>query len=149
MLALEPYHRLVIVVISIAFQLLIGRLVDRGPAKKMLEWGDAFYALAWIGKALVSSVVGVFAASTFHTFGSIFLRTPFSAIYYEKAADSGHYVDEFTVVRETALTIGRVLMSGLLILITLKFSINIAFVVAAIASLGMITLVKVQIEKTP
>jgi len=64
-------------------------------------------------------VAGVFAASTFHMFGSILMSTPLDAMFYDKAADSGHYVDEFTTIREIALTVGRV--GALLVMFVLSF----------------------------
>ncbi|MDP2631536.1 MAG: MFS transporter [Candidatus Uhrbacteria bacterium] len=136
----------VIVIIGIGFQLILGRAVDRGSKRKFLHWGTEVYALGWFIKSLVDSVLGVFAASTFHSFGLIMTRTPMDTILYEKAADSGHYIDEFTVIKETALTIGRMLMVVLLIGITSWFSITAAFIVAAIVSLGISTLSKVRVE---
>lgn len=127
----------VIVIVSILFQTLVGRQIDSHPVKKMLSWGTQIYALGWFLKAMVDTVIGVFAASTFHSFGSIMMRTSMDAIYYEKAADSGHYVDEFTVIKETAINIGRMLMVVVLILVTAVMSLQGAFVIAAIVSLGI------------
>lgn len=126
-----------IVVISILLQLFIGNLIDKKPVKKILSWGTHIYAIGWFAKSLVDSVLGVFAASTFHTFGSIMMMTPMDAIYYERAADSGHYVDEFTVIRETAINIGRLLMTIILIGVTAVFDLQVAFIVAAVVSLGI------------
>jgi len=92
----------------------------------------------------VETVTGVFAASTFHSFGSIMLRTPMDTMMYEQAADSGHYIDEYTVLREIALSIGRVLMLLVLVGVTSVFSIGAFFFVAAIISLGMNQLAKYQ-----
>lgn len=127
----------IIVVLSILFQLFIGKQLDKHPMKRILKWGTHVYALGWFFKALVDTVLGVFAASTFHSFGSIIMRTSMDAIYYEKAADSGHYVDEFTVIKETAINFGRLFMVVLLIFVTAQMSLQGAFIVAAIVSLGI------------
>ena len=74
------------------------------------------------------------------------MRTPFDAIYYERAADSGHYIDEFSVIRETAINLGRFLMTLLLIVVTAIFSLQIAFVAAAFVSLGVSILNRFQAE---
>lgn len=131
----------VIVVVGLLLEVFIGRQSDKISAKKLLKIGTSLYALGWIWKGFVQTVVGVFAASTFHSLGSIMLRTPMDTLMYEQAADSGHYIDEYTVLREIALNIGRVLMLLFLVLVTSFFSIGAAFFVAAIISLGINRLV--------
>ena len=61
--------------------------------------------------------------------------TPFDTLVYEISADSGHYVDEFTVLREMALTMGRVLVLAIVALLLLFVSLEWTFVIAAGASL--------------
>ncbi|MBI4713854.1 hypothetical protein HY771_01580 [Candidatus Uhrbacteria bacterium] len=95
------------------------------------------YALGWIAKGFVQTITGVFAASTFHSFGSIMMRMPLDTMSYQQAADSGHYIDEFTVLREMAIGIGRVVILVILIPITMNFSIGSAFFIAALVSLGV------------
>ncbi len=131
-----------IVVIGFVLEIFVGRGTDKYSAKKMLKLGTGIYALGWVWKGLVSTVLGVFAASTFHSFGSILLRTPMDTLMYEQAADSGHYIDEYTVLREIALSAGRVVMLIVLIIITSFFSISASFFIAAIISLGINQLVK-------
>jgi len=78
----------------------------------------------------------IFIASTYHSFANIIMRTPFDALMYERAADSGHYVDEYTVVRELALTLGRLVMLGLVVLtFFLTGSLIASFFLAAMAAL--------------
>ena len=43
--------------------------------------------------------------STYHNC-RVFAKTPFDALNYDIAADHGHYVDEYTVIREMAIAIG-------------------------------------------
>ncbi|HLD21031.1 MAG TPA: MFS transporter [Patescibacteria group bacterium] len=134
----------IIVVIGLALELLVGRETDRFSASKLLKYGTGIYALGWVWKGLVETVAGVFAASTFHNVGAILLRTPMDTLMYEQAADSGHYIDEYTVLREIALGIGRVLMLLFLIAVTSVFSIGASFFVAAVVSLGINWLVDYQ-----
>ena len=134
----------IIVVIGLALELLVGRETDRFSAGKLLKYGTGIYALGWVWKGLVETVVGVFAASTFHNVGAILLRTPMDTLMYEQAADSGHYIDEYTVLREIALGIGRVLMLLFLVAVTSVFSIGASFFVAAVVSLGINWLVDYQ-----
>ena len=64
------------------------------------------------------------------------MRTPFDAMIYEKAADEGHYVDEFTVIREMAVNFGRGLMLLLVIILSLFVSIQITFILGAMAAIS-------------
>ena len=126
-----------IVVVSIVLQLFAGKVVDKWKPKKILPWGIDMNALGWIIKAFVTSITGVFAASVVHKLGAIMMKTPMDTLMYEKAADAGHYIDEFTTIREIALSIGRAGFMALMIFVTMYFSISTAFVIAAVASLGI------------
>ncbi|MBI5794651.1 MFS transporter [Candidatus Uhrbacteria bacterium] len=127
----------VLVVIGLLLELIVGKQTDRFSATRLLKIGTGVNALGWIWKGLVDTVTGVFAAATFHSFGAIFLRTPMDALMYEQAADAGHYIDEYTVLREMALAIGRVSMLGFLLLFTQAFSLSAAFFVAAAVSFAI------------
>jgi MFS family permease len=136
----------VIIVIGLVFEVFIGKETDKYSAKKLLKIGSGVYALGWVFKGLAQTVMSVFAASTFHSFGSIMLRTPLDTLMYEQAADSGHYIDEYTVLREIALTIGRLFMLLFLVFVTGVFSVSASFFVAAIISLGINQLAKYHTE---
>ncbi len=131
-----------IVVITLLLEFVVGKETDKLSAKRLLKWGTWLYALGWVWKGFVNTLTGVFAASTFHSFGSIMMRTPLDTLSYQQAADSGHYIDEYTVLREMALGFGRVAILLLLIPITAYFSITASFLVAAIVSLGVNWLVE-------
>ena len=137
----------IIVVIGFVLELAVGKETDKVSASKLLKIGTGVYALGWVVKGIVQTVVGVFAASTFHSFGSIMLRTPMDALMYEQAADSGHYVDEYTIIREIALTIGRTAIMLLLIIVTSVFSLSVSFFVAALLSLGITQLANYHASK--
>ena len=134
-----------IVAIGMILQVFMGRLTDRKKPKALLRFGVDVYSLGWIAKGLVSSVAGVFAASTFHMFGSILMSTPLDAMFYDKAADSGHYVDEFTTIREIALTVGRAGALLAMFALSFAFSISIAFWIAGIASLAITLFAQVKV----
>lgn len=136
-----------VVVVNIILQVVIGNQIDHHHKRKMIKYGVDLYALGWLLKAFVDSIGGVFAASTFHTFGAILMRTPVDVLIYEKAADSGHYIDEFTVIREVALAFGRIGTVILLAFMTLVLPIWSAFILAAIVALGISTLTKFQVAK--
>lgn len=136
-----------LVVVNMIVQVAVGKEIDHHHKRKMIRFGVNIYALGWLFKALVDSIGGVFLASTFHGFGAILMRTPVDVMIYEKAADSGHYVDEFTVIREIALTFGRILIVLIIALLTIFAPIWIAFILAAIVTLGISVLTKFHLEQ--
>ncbi len=136
-----------LVVINIILQIVVGKALDSHNKQKIIRFGVHIYSLGWLFKAFVSSVFGLFLASTFHGFGAIFMNTSVDAMFYEKAADSGHYVDEFTVIREIALTIGRFSAAFILVFLTIFAPIWIAFILAAFITLGITMLTKLQVGR--
>ena len=76
------------------------------------------------------------------------MRTPVDTFTYNQAADSGHCIDEYTVLREMAISIGQIVMLFLLIGLTTVFSISVCFIVAAIASFGINILVDYHAKQT-
>lgn len=137
-----------IVVITVGLQLLTGRFADLFSKGKMIKYGSIFYAIGWVAKIFIATAFQIFIASTFHNFTKIFTRTPFDTLYYERAADQGHYVDEYTVIHEMAIQFGKVLMLILILILLPYFSIQWTFILAAMASLAMNFLVDKEIITT-
>lgn len=126
-----------IVIVTVVLQLFIGKFSDLGNKKKMLNFGSVLYAVGWIIKIFISTTFHIFIVSTYHNLANIFARTPFNTLTYEKAADQGHYVDEYTVIHEMAVQYGKSLMLCFVLLLTMFFSIEWTFILAALASLTM------------
>ncbi|MBU1179309.1 MFS transporter [Patescibacteria group bacterium] len=127
-----------IIGISIFFQLLIGKILDKTTRKeKILKAGSLLSSAGWIIKIFIENTFQVFAAGAFHNLMRIFSRTPFETLSYEIAADKGHYVDEFTVIREISINMGRVTMLLLAAWLSLYLPIQYLFIMAAIASVAL------------
>lgn len=124
-----------IVLITIFLQLFVGGLTDKIRKKRVLKWGSILYSLGWILKGFVTTAFNIFLASVFQNFSALLLRTPFDALFYEKAADRGSYVDEYTVLREISLNIGRIFTGLILLLLIYFLGIRISFLLAGLASL--------------
>lgn len=124
-----------VVLATVIIRLLIGNICDRYSKKKVLAWGTVFYSVGWFFKIFVQSAYHVFVASTFHSFSGVVLHTSFDSLTYERAADQGHYVDEYTVLKEIALNFGRGLTCIILIFLVASFGMIAAFILAAVASL--------------
>jgi hypothetical protein len=63
------------------------------------------------------------------------MRTPYSALVYEKSADSGHYVDEYSTLREMYNQAGRIILILMVLVLLNYLSLNFIFLLAAVASL--------------
>ncbi len=133
-----------IVAVTVVFQLTVGRLSDSLDKNKMITVGNFFYATGWIFKIFIATAFQIFLASTYHSLTKIFSRTPFDTLTYEKAADQGHFVDEFTVIHEMAFNAGKVLMILFSLLLISLTGIKWTFILAALASLFMNFLVDHQ-----
>ena len=120
---------------TIVIQLSVGKYTDKLDKRKMIHWGSFFYAVGWLAKVFVLSAMQIFVVGTYHSFAQIFKDTPFDTLNYELLADQGHYVDEFTVLKEIAVQLGKILMLVFAILILSGLGINWIFALAALASL--------------
>jgi MFS family permease len=126
-----------VVAVSVVLQLSVGRFIDTKDKQKIMRWGNLFYAAGWIAKVFIATAFQIFVVSTYHNFAKIFARAPFDALMYEKAADQGHYVDEFTVLHEIAFQFGKSLMLIFALAVVPFLGITWTFVLAALASLAM------------
>lgn len=127
-----------IVVVSIILQLVVGKFADLGKNKhKVLRIGIAFYAIGWVVKIFIATAFHIFVTSTYHNLTRVFTRAPFDALNYEKAADQGHFVDEYTVIHEMALMAGRVLVIVIMLILIPFIGIKWMFILGAISALLM------------
>ncbi|HOZ56147.1 MAG: Major Facilitator Superfamily protein [Parcubacteria group bacterium ADurb.Bin316] len=124
-----------IVLATISVQLGVGKYTDIFDKRKMIRWGSVLYASGWLAKVFVLSSFQIFVIGTYHSFTQIFKDTPFDTLNYELIADQGHYVDEYTVIKELAVQIGKVLMLIFVLLLLVNFGLNWTFALAALASL--------------
>ncbi len=134
--------------VTIIFILLIrqfmGAWIDKLSGKKLLWYGVALSATGWLFKVFVHTPVQAMVVDTYHRAGRTVNGLTFSAVTYEQSADSGNFIDEYTALKEMALNVGRVSMLVLVALLIIYFEVNIrvAFLVAALVTLFMITLDK-------
>lgn len=124
-----------IIFVSIILQMAVGKYADLFNKRKMLHWGSAFYASGWLAKIFVLTAGQIFIVGAYHSLTQIFKDTPFDTLNYEIMADHGHYVDEYTVLKEMAVMLGKTLMLIFAIFVALNFGLNWTFGLAALASL--------------
>lgn len=124
-----------IILSTIIFNLIIGGITDKMPKKNLMKIGIILFAIGWVIKAFIQTGFQIFVVSTYHSFAGIVREIPFSAFLYEEMADRGHYIDEYTVLREISLSMGKVLMLTACFILVGFVGLNWAFLLAGIVSL--------------
>lgn len=120
----------------IVLQLFVGKYADKNFSKKsFIKWGSLLYSLGWILKVFIATAFQIFVIDAYHKLMKIFLRIPFDALTYEIAADQGHYVDEFTVLHEMAVGVGRAISYAIIIILTAFVDLHWMFILAAVAAI--------------
>ena len=124
-----------IVLATVILQLAVGKYTDIFDKRKMIKWGSLFYATGWLIKIFILTSFQIFIVGAYHGFTAIFKDTPFDTLNYEILADHGHYVDEYTVIKEIAVQTGKVLILVFAIIVVFNLGLNWTFALAALASL--------------
>ncbi len=124
-----------IVLVTVLLQLIMGRLTDKMRKRSLIRAGSALYAIGWAIKMFVQTGSQIFVVSSYHSLTGIIKGVPFTTLIYEQMADRGHYIDEYTVLREVSLNVGRVLMLILCFILLGFVGLTWTFLLAAIASL--------------
>jgi len=126
-----------IIAATVILNLTLGRALDkRFKKEKVLKFGSIFYASGWVIKVFIATTFQIFIVGVYHNLMRVFTKMPFETLAYEAAADQGHYVDEFTVLREIAISIGKGSILILAIFGSMFLAIQWVFVLAAIAAIG-------------
>lgn len=122
--------------LTILLEMIIGKYADEHRTKKnILKINSLLYAIGWIAKIFIITGFHIFLADAYHKITKALSQNSFDAITYDLSADHGHYVDEFTVLKEMAINIGRIALYGSAIIITTFADIEWTFILAAIATI--------------
>lgn len=120
---------------TIILNMIMGTLADIKKKRTLIKIGSSLYALGWIIKMFVANAFQIFVVHTYHTFANTARIIPFTAFVYEQMADQGHYIDEYTVLREVSMNIGRILMLVVCFVLLGYIGLTWTFLLAALASL--------------
>lgn len=126
---------------SALFTLYMGKMTDTINRPRLLNIGSFLTSVAWIIKYFVVTPFGAFLSHTLYRISRTTAGIPFQTLFYEKAALKGEETDEFIIYREIIINISRFFL--FLVLAIFFFfvpKINIAFIIAAIFSLGFMLL---------
>lgn len=125
----------IIVGATVILELLVGKYADSAFGKeRLVKYGSILSAIGWIVKIFIATAFQIFIVDTYHKFTKIIMRIPFAAMAYERAADHGHYIDEYTVLYEMAINLGRVLMILMVMAAASFISLQWTFLFGALAS---------------
>jgi len=129
--------------LSALFTLYMGKITDRINKSKLLNIGSFLTAASWVIKYFVATSFAAFLAHALYGVLRTTAGIPFQTILYERAALKGTEADEFIIYREIVLNISRcflfILLAGLFLIVP---KVNLAFILAAIFSLGFMFLGK-------
>jgi len=125
------------IVVLMILSLVIGSFIDKLGRKKVLKIGSILYTTGWLFKIFVETSFGIFLVDTYHSFGRVINKLPFDATAYDHAEENERFVDEFTVLKEISLILGKMVMFVMSIFIIGIFGITATFIFAALATLSM------------
>ncbi len=122
--------------ITVLLELFVGKYADTEiDVKNILKVNSILYAIGWIMKIFIITGFHIFLADVYHKVTKALSQNSLDAITYDISADQGHYVDEFTVLKEIALNIGRISLYSAAIIIVFFTSLQWTFLLAAIATI--------------
>jgi MFS family permease len=125
-----------IIIMSIIFQIALGNILDKSKDRKFwLNYSSLFMAIIWVLKASIVNIYQIFVYSTIYNTIRIFTRTSLLPTHYDIASDQGTLGDEYNLIREKGVILGRVISGLLILLIVFFFPINYVFYLAAFFSL--------------
>lgn len=125
-----------VVGVTVVLQVSIGKIIDKKWKKKrVLKYGSLFCALGWLLKIFIGTSFQLFLIDSFHKLTNVFFKVPFDSVTYEIAADQGHYMDEFTVLKEMSIALGRVLACSAIVIGATFFSLEWLFLLGSLSAL--------------
>lgn len=127
-----------VVLATIVLSAVAGELVDKISRTQVILISTLIYTTGWFLKSFATTALHIFLFDAYHNAGKAVNRVAFDVGSYSHLADNGHYVDEYTAFKEMALNLGRIAMLLFGGFFALLFGINVAFILAAFASLTMV-----------
>jgi len=120
-----------------------GRISDSFRRFNLLNTGSFLTSASWALKLFAYNPISAFFIHNFYMMSRYLALVPFHALFYEKAASQESLTDEFIIFKEITSNFSRFIFLLTLAGILCFFpDIRISFVLAAIISLGFMTLGK-------
>ena len=117
----------------------LGRYLVRNALKKMrLHKSPSVLAVTvfstWIARLAVGTPVQILTIDVLYNSGSSPRRFSIDSYAGEQAADGGHYVDEYTAIKEMGLCLGRMAVTLLFVVLLLTTAESLAFAAAILTA---------------
>ncbi|MDB5238056.1 MAG: hypothetical protein JWM46_326 [Candidatus Kaiserbacteria bacterium] len=126
------------------FSLILRSIIHRPMMRLSPPTRALFAASAWVMRLSVAGSVGIILIDTYYYGGSNAASRGFDMMTLEHAADNTTYVDEYTVLKEISMALGRLIMSLIVALlvsnISITYSFAIVFFIGALAAASGILL---------
>ena len=91
---------------------LIMRYVREGHGIKLSPWMfSAVGASSWLMRLGVITPLQIISVDVFQNMGHVGRNASMDVITFEQAADNGHFLDEFSALKEMGLALGRIFMA--------------------------------------
>ena len=119
-------------VVSVIWRGYYRRLAQRAGIEHSTSVNVAFSVFGWMLRFFAGTPVAVFLADSYSHISSPRPAYIIDALTFEQASDSGSFIDEYTVLKEIGLALGRIGICVLFALLLGIFSIQIAFAFALI-----------------
>ena len=131
------------VLLSLVAIFYAGRISDSLKRFNLLNTGSFLTSISWVLKIFVHNPISAFFIHNFYMMARYLTLVPFHSLFYEKAASQEALTDEFIILREIVSNFSRfiflLILAGLLCFFP---DIRISFLIAAIVSLGFMTIGK-------
>lgn len=133
---------------TIVSNVVVGKMSDKRDKKKLIKFGAIFYSFGWILKMFSFNSIQIFLSSLYHNLADSIMRVPYDNYWYGEDSKRGEYIDEYIVLRESAIHFGRSCML-VLTAVFIKFfgfTINNTFLFGALCFLFLGLFIKKEIS---
>lgn len=89
---------------------------------------------SWIFRLSAGSPIQIFVADAYYHAGNSARRFSIDAFTFDQSADGGHFIDEYTALKEMGMALGRILACALLVVLALSMNAALAFAAAIIVA---------------
>ena len=122
----------------LALRFVTGALLDNPRTKDIIiHWTARLQSLTWVLRSLPVTSIQVFLADTSYRLVESMNNLSYDKVVYDHIGDAGDHADEYTVIRATAINLGRILMLVGGLAITIWWDIRYTFLLAAVFTLLM------------
>lgn len=122
----------------IALNALLGHAADSMGNEKVIKLGVLLSSTGWILKAFVTTPFTAFITETYHKFGDSIVKLSRDITGFSSAAESGHYIDEYSTIAEMSFRTGKVFILIIAGAIIPWFGVPAIFIVTGVLTTALV-----------